>query len=284
MKFSFSNMFEHTIKTIYGIDGSTWLGQLPKIIKACSEKWHLKELTPYQNLTYNYVLSGFLNEQPIVLKLRCRTQELKRELATLTQFLGFGCVRVLASDEHLGALLLERVVPGYALSKLFPHKDSVATTIAADLLSSLYGASITKEFPSLEHILPDLQSEPYALTSFLPYARKSIKKLLSSQNRVLLHGDFHHGNIICAGSEQWVMIDPEGIVGDPAYDLAVYIRNPVKELVAAPNAKEIITNRIHDFSKLFSYSPQSIYDWTYVQVTVSAYWSIEDGIDIRAYA
>jgi streptomycin 6-kinase len=252
MKFSFSNMFEHTIKTIYGIDGSTWLGQLPKIIKACSEKWHLKELTPYQNLTYNYVLSGFLN----------------------------GCVRVLASDEHLGALLLERVVPGYALSKLFPHKDSVATTIAADLLSSLYGASITKEFPSLEHILPDLQSEPYALTSFLPYARKSIKKLLSSQNRVLLHGDFHHGNIICAGSEQWVMIDPEGIVGDPAYDLAVYIRNPVKELVAAPNAKEIITNRIHDFSKLFSYSPQSIYDWTYVQVTVSAYWSIEDGIDI----
>ncbi|HEV2601786.1 MAG TPA: hypothetical protein VGT41_05860 [Candidatus Babeliales bacterium] len=43
---------------------------------------------------------------------------------------------------------------------------------------------------------------------------------------------------------------------------------------------EIIFKRITDFAQLLGYDAQRIYDWTYLQAMTSAYWSIEDGLDV----
>jgi len=43
--------------------------------------------------------------------------------------------------------------------------------------------------------------------------------------RVPLHGDLHFRNVLFDGAE-WRLIDPKGVMGPPAYDLANLFINP----------------------------------------------------------
>ena len=102
----------------------------------------IPDLIPYPNLTYNYVLAGMMQDVPIVLKLRCDNRELEKEVAALHAFKDYGCVTILSHDNALGAILLERVVPGDSLVSYFPHKDSSATFIASSLVRDLHRVPI----------------------------------------------------------------------------------------------------------------------------------------------
>src|SRR5207248_293889 len=52
------------------------------------------------------------------------------------------------------------------------------------------------------------------------------RDLASSQaEMVLLHGDFHPGNVLAAAREPWLAIDCQPLVGEPAYDLAQWLGN-----------------------------------------------------------
>src|SRR5262245_10315386 len=49
---------------------------------------------------------------------------------------------------------------------------------------------------------------------------------VSATQRVVLHGDLHHDNILRAAHEPWLAIDPHGILGDPGYDVGALLFNP----------------------------------------------------------
>jgi len=297
MHYSYSNSFAHTITSVYGSKGAQWLEQLPQLVTQCAVEWQLSALQTYPTLTYNYVLFGMMNDMPIVLKLRCDTAQALQEAAALKAFESFGGVKLLAHNAPLNALLLERVVPGTPLSDLFPDEDACATRIAAKLVKMLHQAPIpeTHSFPSLEQVIPDFAKDPHPLAPFIAHARTLRSRLLSTQPKqkqsspageikFLLHGDFHAGNILLSSNnDTLVVIDPEGILGDPLYDLAVYIRNPRTELIANPQAHVIVKNRINSFAQLLGYDAQRIYDWVYLQAVTSTYWSIEDGLDVSEH-
>jgi streptomycin 6-kinase len=282
MHYTYSDTFAQTITGTYGAKGSQWLiQQLPELIEQCATEWQLTELKPYPHLTYNYVLSGMMQDKPIVLKLRCDYVAAIEEIAALKAFEGFGCISVLNSKPELGVLLLERAMPGKLLDVCFPHNDARATEIAVKCLQKLHKAPIPMlcNFPTLDQKLPHFTDEPQALMPFIDYARILRKRLIETHDKkVLLHGDFHHGNILSSGS-QWVIIDPQSMIGDPLYDIAVYIRNPLSELIAGSAADIIIKTRIHTIAQLLGYDAQHIYDWTYLQAVISAYWSLEDNRD-----
>ena len=63
------NQLESNIINIYGERGKAWLVDLPILVKQIASKHHLTDLQPVNNLSYNYVLSGFQGTQPIILKL-----------------------------------------------------------------------------------------------------------------------------------------------------------------------------------------------------------------------
>lgn len=217
----------------------------------------------------------------VVLKLRCDPTELRREVWALKAFQNHGGVKLLDHDEQLGAMLLERVQPGHTLTSYFPHNDAESTRVAAKLLRRLHEATLepNHHFPSLGTVLPDLSKDFPEMSPFMAQARTLKNHLLAQEHHhVLLHGDFHDGNILCSGSDQWIAIDPAGIIGDPLYDVAVFMRNPLKMLVAESNAAAIIERRFEEFSKLINCPAQRLADWTYLQTFCSAYWSLEDGL------
>jgi streptomycin 6-kinase len=283
MHHPYNDTFVHTITNTFGTAGTQWLARLPTIIEQCARQWNLTALTPYTNLTYNYVLAGMMRDRPIVLKLRCDHKALEKEVTALHAFENHGCVHIIEHNKALDALLLERLMPGNSLVSLFPHHDATATRIASGLLHTLHQVPLPSStiFPTLEQVIPPFDTKPTPLAPFIAQARKLRQQLLSTQSQqVFLHGDFHHDNILSSGERTWHVIDPEGIIGDPVYDLGVFIRNPLKQLANASNANTLVYNRMHDCATLLGYDRQRIHDWTYLQTVASAYWSLEDGLDI----
>ena len=43
----------------------------------------------------------------------------------------------------------------------------------------------------------------------------------------LVHGDFHHHNLLSSDGADWVAIDPKPMLGEPEYDVAPFLWNPI---------------------------------------------------------
>ena len=100
--------------------------------------------------------------------------------------------------------------------------------------------------------------------------------LLSTLEKpILLHGDLHHYNIV-SHEDSWVAIDPMGIIGDQAFETAVFIRNPIPLLLNHPESHSIITHRIELFSQILEIKASRIVQWCFVQAVLAWVWAIED--------
>lgn len=274
-------MFHSNIISIYGEQGKAWLNALPELVAAIASRLDLRDLKEVTNLTYNYVLSGFQGEEPIILKLGLDSEGLAREAFTLKCFAGCGAVKVLSEDD--GMLLLERAVPSISLKSYFPTKEKESIEIACGVIKKLHKASIPEahHFPHIKDWLATLDKDWSIPDEHLQKARKLRDQLLqTSEADVLLHGDLHHDNILQNGDD-WLVIDPKGVIGDSAYEVAAFIRNPMPDLINIQDSEEIIQMRIAMFSDLLNVPRTKIADWCFVQAVLAWIWALEDGCDSR---
>ena len=271
--------FHSNIISIYGEKGQAWIAGLPQIVAAISSKLDLRDLIEVNNLTYNYVLSGFQGDNPIILKLGLDHGLLNREAFALKCFAGYGVVKVLAEDE--GMLLLERAVPGTSLRSYFPDQEHESIEIASRVMKKLHQASIptAHNFLHIKDWLKALDKDWPIPDGYLKKSQKLRDQLLqSAKPDVLVHGDLHHDNILQNGDE-WVVIDPKGVIGERSYEVAAFIRNPMPEVLNQADAPNIILNRITHFAELLELPSQRILDWCFVQAVLSWAWALEDGCD-----
>ena len=268
---------------MYGDKGKQWLIRLPHLVKDLAHKWDLENLKPFEDLSYNYVLSGFCKKQPVVLKVSPDSTRLKREAAALKVFAGQGAVSILRETED--ALLLEQAIPGTSLKNHFPHKDQEAVEIVCHIMNKLYQSPLPEkgQFPTIKDWLSALERGQGIPLTYLQKARVLKEKLLGSTAEFrLLHGDLHHYNILANGGD-WRVIDPQGVIGEPAYEVAVFIRNPIPNLLDSPQALHIITQRIALFARLLKIEEERILQWCFVQAVLGWIWALEDGIDVSYF-
>ena len=64
---------------------------------------------------------------------------------------------------------------------------------------------------------------------------------------VLLCTDLHAGNVLAAGREPWLVIDPKPFIGDPAYDPIQHMLNCDERL---PNDPAALARRMAEFLDL----------------------------------
>ncbi len=291
------NNFESTIINIYGNVGKRWLDNLPKMVEVIKVKYGLSDLTPVFNLSHSYVLRGFQGNQSIILKLGLDIDNLKLEAAALKVFAKFGAVKLIIEEN--GLLLLERAVPGISLKSYFPTKDREAIGIASMAMQRLHQASIpsTHTFPHIRDWLNCLANDWNIPTIYLQKARQLVDILLkTTTEEVLLHGDLHHDNILANSTEyehraqigtnhkqNWVLIDPKCVIGERAYEVAAFIRNPIPELLTLENCQNIIADRISSFSDILKLPRKRILDWCFVQAVLAWAWALEDKCDIKYF-
>lgn len=275
--------FEKNIMSIYGELGKVWLQKLLEITRDIAVRYSLSALRPVENLSYHYVMSGFQGDQPIILKLGLDIDNLKRETAALHAFAGSGGVRVLEQED--GVLLLERAIPGKSLKKYFPVYDNEAIRIVCDVVKQLHQAPLSSKcnFPHIKDWLSNLDKDWDIPPYYLMKARKLRDKLLAtSMQGVLLHGDLHHDNIL-QNDQSWVVIDPKGVIGESAYEVAAFIRNPLVALLKSNEISSIIAKRINRFAEILSLPQSRLLDWSFVQSVLAWTWALEDNGDVAHF-
>lgn len=270
---------------MYGVQGTDWLNNLNRITSYFIQKWELINLITCENLSYNYVAIAHSKKyaSDVVLKISIDSIAISHEARTLSYYRGAGCVSLIDYDVEKNALLLERIAPGVSLKNLFPQDDSKAAIEAAHVIKKLHQNPLdvqNSEFPKIADWLTSLNITNEKIPQLMLFkARDLAAQLLSSQKEIyLLHGDLHHENILYDDRYSWIAIDPKGVVGELAYEIGAFIRNPFPEILYQSNTKEIIHMRLGIFSKQFDIEKQRLIDWCYVQSILAACWMLEDNL------
>ena len=172
------NTFHSNIISIYGEKGKAWLTELPAIVSAISSSLDLRDLKEVANLTYNCVLSGFQDDNPIILKLGLDHEALTREAFALRCFESCGAVHVLAEDK--GMLLLERAMPGISLKSYSSTKENKSIEIAFGVMKRPHQANIPVKhnFSHIKDWLTALDKDSAIPDAYLKKAQKFRDQLL----------------------------------------------------------------------------------------------------------
>jgi streptomycin 6-kinase len=133
---------------------------------------------------------------------------------------GDGAVRLLRRSGR--ALLEERVVPGDDLSAL---PDDEATAIAVDIASRLWRRVGSPFRPVGSDVRRWLDKAEREASDLVPLARQLLAELGPGADW-LVHGDFHHHNILRRG-DRFVAIDPKPYLADREYDVPSFLWNPM---------------------------------------------------------
>jgi streptomycin 6-kinase len=158
---------------------------------------------------------------------------------------GVGAVRLLRRSGR--ALLEERAVPGNDLSTL---PDEEATAIAVDLASRLWRRAGSPFRPVVPEVQRWLENAERKGSELVPLARNLLADL-DPVARWLVHGDFHHHNILRRG-DQFVAIDPKPYLADREYDVPPFLWNPRGNQMEDPQQTErriaaFVTAGLDDF-------------------------------------
>ncbi|MFO8037676.1 MAG: aminoglycoside phosphotransferase family protein [Anaerolineales bacterium] len=277
--------FKTRIHGTFGRDGQSWLKQLPDLLEHFQDAWSLTlHHSPFPP-SYHYVIPCQTQHGvDAVLKLGVPNPELSTEINALRHFKGRGVVRLLKADQGRGGLLLERITPGTALLHV---KDNLyAAQAAANVADKLWRPPPKNHpFPTMEdwgqgfqRLRKEFQGDTGPFPKMLVEKAEALfKDLLSSTSEpVLLHGDFHHRNLLKAQRDPWLTIDPKGLIGEPAYEMGAYLRNPFPEILHEADFQKLTAERIEIFADTLSLDPSRMIGWGFSQAVLAAWWSYEE--------
>ena len=99
--------------------------------------------------------------------------------------------------------------------------------------------------------------------------------LAEDAERILLHGDLHHDNVLLDKNRGWTIIDPKGVMGPPAYETGAMLRNP-PGVHARAGLEASMRRRIAILHEVLGDDPEVIAAWAFSQLVLSTLWMLED--------
>lgn len=240
------------------------------------ERWGLALGPPYPAGAGGYAAPAQLADgTAAVLKLIHPHRESEHEAEALARWDGDGAVRLLDRSEDGWAVLLERCEPGTPLSAAGPD---VALDVLASLLPRLWVPAgepfrtLADEAGWWVSYLPgewERAGRPFA-RRLLDAALDVLASLAPSQGeQVLLHQDLHGDNVLAAGREPWLAIDPKPLVGEREFAVAPIVRSP--EL---GHSRRAVVGRLDRLTSELGLDRDRARGWTIGQTVA---WGIDGG-------
>jgi streptomycin 6-kinase len=254
--------------------GADWLARLPRLAAECAELWRLEVDAAYAGSHVSLVAPATLSDGRLaVLKINFPDPESEQEPDGLAHWDGRGAVRLLSFDRERSALLVERCEPGTALWEVADEDE--ANRIAAGVLRRLWRP------PATEHPFRLLVEEAESWAQGLPAVWEQLgrpfegrlvdeavafaRELGSSQGEpVVLHQDYHGGNVLRAEREPWLAIDPKPLVGEREFDAASLLRDRRDELVADPSPQRRVRRRLDQLAGDLALDRERMRGWAIV--------------------
>jgi streptomycin 6-kinase len=217
------------------VGAQAWLDGLPELVAHVEREWSIAVGRPFSDSSEAFVAEATRDDgTSAVLKLIVPRDgdAAAHEIIALRLANGEGCVRLLRDDAALGALLLERL--GRSL-----HDMGLPTLRRHEILVDC-ARRVWR--PARDSGLPTGAEKARWLADFIPRTWEELDRPCSErtvehalacasqrgsahrdETAVLVHGDLHQWNALegCGGFK---LVDPDGLLAEPEYDLGVIMR------------------------------------------------------------
>lgn len=256
-----------------GAEGTRWLQALPLRVAELERAWSLTAGRAFASDGYIAWVAPVRLEDgsEAVLKIGIPFPDTRHEADALRFYEGHGAARLLRVSEDGFSLLLERCLPGASLWSL---DEDARSAVGAGLLRRLWRS------PSLGDLFRRLTDLVARWAEVLPReapvwgydagmvagALRIARDLAGSQPRtLLLHGDFHPGNVLSAAREPWLAIDPQPVIGDPAFDLAQWLGDLCEPAEQSADPIAAIRRHTDRMSRLLDLDPTRVAGWAFAK-------------------
>lgn len=250
--------------------GAEWLDRLPRLVEECAERWSLR-LGAAFDAHISLVLAAELTDgTSAVLKVNFPEPESEHEADALAHWDGDGAVRLLAHDPDRRALLVERCEPGTTLWELADEEE--ANRMGAAVLRRLWRpAPAASSFRRLADEAARWAEELPARWQELgePFERELLEEAVAflgeagpaQGEEVVLHQDFHGGNVLRGERQPWLAIDPKPLVGEREFDVASLLRDRRGELVRDPDPRARVRRRLDQLADELELDRERMRGW-----------------------
>lgn len=272
-------------------EGRAWLGHLPGFINQALEQWQLTVDLPDGALPWHghtAVVVPVLTKTGVraALKVAFPFDAAFLEPVALRLWDGHGTVQIFASDEALGAMLLERLDDQRSLLEL-PMDEAIS--IWGGLVKELsirpdnrgpwaqlptIAATAERYCDELPQYWADL-GEPFPrwlLEAALEVCQTRGVVGLRTSNEVLVHTDLHYLNILAqTGTTTYLAIDPQVQVGDAEFAVAPCLWNRLQDLPQR-NAEAGLRRRAALLAQAAGLEEDLATQWSVVREVENALW------------
>lgn len=274
-----------------GGDGSDWLDRLPTRIAEAEQRWQIAIGPPFEPGGYTSFVAPATPStgDAVVYKITIPHTEAIGEADALAAYAGDGAVQVLASEPDLFESLLERCSPGYSLWSVAADDERLDTACA--LMARLWRPLTSDAFADLGTVATEWAdvTSRRLITCGYPWPSESIERGIDllrtlprqATDRVLLHGDFHPGNILRAEREPWLVIDPKPMIGDAAFD-PVQLLTQHSGAIAEPERPAAVEDRLIGIAERVGLDAERIGLWAIARTAEWSLWSWEHGNTVEA--
>lgn len=208
------------------------------------------------------------------------------ELKILQAAEGRGYVLVLEADDETGAMLMPRL--GEPLGRIESDPETQqrllcetlkeawqVPTAGIDLQTGAQKANWLRSFiVALAEKHPQyISAETLSIAVDFTHCRERAHE---QANKVLIHGDPHSLNALHTSSGGYAFIDPDGLFGEPEYDLGVLMREASDELLESNTAPiERGKSRCERLAQLTGTAPLAIWQWGFIERVSTGLYCME---------
>ncbi len=278
----FDNL-KKNMQNIYGEEGLQWISNLPSLVDELAVLWKLRDIKPVNNMTFHFVAKAKSEiNTPVVLKIGIDKSTIENEMQALKIFNGQSAVKFIDYCNKYNAMLLQQAVPGSSLKSIYPKQCQFVMNEYVKTVNLLHKPILPTNH-SFPHVSEWLASIDKVKSNLIPInileKALSLKNYLlkTSKNEFLLHGDLHHDNVL-QNENEWIVIDPKGIIGEKEFEYAAFDFIHITELHKF-DLQDVFQKRIKLLSDKANLDFQRLSNWIFVRFILSAAWSIEDKDD-----
>ncbi len=252
---------------------------------AAKDKWELSKIAVIYENPEKAVCTAYSKlYQDVILKLCTNGISLYHEYCVIQEFPAKYCCRAYAFDKEIQAFLEERIIPGTELceisvvdkrlnefAKIF---RSIHSQPKGEYLSYLDWLEKAYDYCCLHKV-------ESGITGYMLQAFDIGKELFEKYpERVLLHGDLHHHNILLASDGSYKIIDPKGVIGPSIFDIPRFILNEIG-LGSEKTDADHIEDVINKLAEILDYKKRDLEKLFFMEIILANVWCLESGEELN---
>lgn len=268
--------------TAQGADGVRWLRGLGDVVEQLEHDWDVVVGSTLHGGSESYVAAATTGDGvDAIIKIAIPGNDLAGEATVLRLADGRGYARLLRHDPARRAMLQERL--GVSLAELgLPVKTQIEVICATLRRAWQIPPPASASLPSgadkarwLARFIAATWEElnrpcPEAIIEQALSFAEVRRRAFDPQTAVLVHGDAQASNTLqdlqhrSTAGARFRFIDPDGLVAERAYDLAIPMREWSSELLEGEPAR-LARQRSGLLGHLTGVDPQAIWEWGFVE-------------------